>query len=149
MIFIQTSKQDNADDQTGGHKSGLSEKSAYPKEASPLSFQIIGVLLYTDIDIRLKNVIARHLPDSACLVTTHASRPADGTGVAKADRLPPEERLCGCGPVQTERHVAQQCPLSQTVRDCYQFTNLEEVFADKYCSRVQCKIIFDLLEIYK
>ncbi len=64
-------------------------------------------------------------------------------------RLPPEDRLCECGLVQTERHVAQHCPLSQGVRDSYQFTTLEEVFSEKYTSSVQCKIIFDLLEIYK
>ncbi len=56
MLFIQTRKKDNADDQTGGdqnggHKSGLSENSTYPKEAFPLSFRIIGVLLYMVLSI--------------------------------------------------------------------------------------------------
>lgn len=31
-------------------------------------------------------------------------------------RLPREERLCPCGEIQTERHIIENCRLSQEVR---------------------------------
>ena len=32
-------------------------------------------------------------------------------------RIPRDQRLCGCGEVQDERHVPQHCPLVQHIRD--------------------------------
>ena len=79
---------------------------------------------------------------SLCIETGRWNRRGRG-------RLPPEERLCGCGQVQTERHVAQHCPLSQTIRDAYHFSTLDEVFSERFDSKTQCKLIYEILEIYK
>ena len=63
-------------------------------------------------------------------------------------RLPMDERLCECGSVQTERHVLQDCPHTQHIRDHHRFEIIEQVFSDKYSMDVTCKIIHDILSVY-
>lgn len=64
-------------------------------------------------------------------------------------RLPLEERLCRCGQIQTERHVIHECPLSQHIRQNYQFQTMETVFSDQFRPDVTCNVIHDILSIYK
>ena len=59
------------------------------------------------------------------------------------------ERLCVCGVgVQTERHVVQDCPLTQHIRDDYQFSTLEQLFDAHLAPGAVCKILHDILSIY-
>lgn len=64
-------------------------------------------------------------------------------------RIPLEERLCECGSVQTERHVVQECPQTQHIRDSHQFVTLEHLFSDRFSSAMTCKIIYDMLSVYR
>ena len=64
-------------------------------------------------------------------------------------RLPVEERLCVCGLVQTERHVVEACPLTENIRRIHNITRLEDLFTDNISYCVTCKIIHDILELYK
>lgn len=65
-------------------------------------------------------------------------------------RLPEEERLCSCGyAVQTERHVVQHCTLSAHLRQRYRFTSIEELFSDNYSPDLTCKIIHEILSVYR
>ncbi len=64
-------------------------------------------------------------------------------------RLPMEMRLCGCGSIQTELHVAQECPSTQHIRDQYQFTSLDELMSDHFTTEVACEIIYKLLSTYQ
>ena len=63
-------------------------------------------------------------------------------------RLPIEERLCTCGSVQTERHVIEECPRTQHIRDRYRFTTVEELL---YLEDLpaQCSASHYLLKVYK
>ena len=63
-------------------------------------------------------------------------------------RLPVEERLCPCGDIQTEVHVINNCPLSQHVRDVYEFTSITDLMSDKFSIETVCKIIYDVLNLY-
>ena len=63
-------------------------------------------------------------------------------------RLPLAERLCRCGEVQTERHVMEQCVLTQHYRHRYAFHTLEDLFVN-FTNNVICGIIYDVLIIYK
>ena len=56
-------------------------------------------------------------------------------------RLPIEERLCSCGYVQSEEHVVSHCPLSQHIRDEYQFTSFTDLISERFPNEVLCKII--------
>ena len=47
-------------------------------------------------------------------------------------RLPVEERLCVCGGVQTERHVVEDCPLTENIRNIHNITRLEDLLADSF-----------------
>ena len=63
-------------------------------------------------------------------------------------RLPMEERLCSCGEVQTEEHVVSHCPLSQNIRDQYEFTSFNDLLSERYPNELCCKIIYDILNLY-
>lgn len=63
-------------------------------------------------------------------------------------RLPVEERLCECGQVQTERHVVQDCSLTQNIRHFYDLTTCEELFFGKYSPDLTCEIIHKILNVY-
>ena len=64
-------------------------------------------------------------------------------------RLPMEERLCSCGLVQSEEHVISFCPLSQSLRDNYEFTCIEELMSGRFSNETACKIIYEVLELYR
>ena len=63
-------------------------------------------------------------------------------------RLPMEERLCSCGQIQSEEHVISSCPLSQSLRDNYNFSNINDLFTGNFPNETLCKIIFEVLELY-
>ncbi len=63
-------------------------------------------------------------------------------------RLPVEERLCGCGEVQRERHVIEDCPISEHVRQMYAFSRVEELFDGTHSIEISCQIISDILKLY-
>ena len=63
-------------------------------------------------------------------------------------RLPIEERLCSCGYVQSEEHVVSHCPLSQHIRDEYQFTSFTDLISERFPNEVLCKIIYEILNLY-
>ena len=64
-------------------------------------------------------------------------------------RLPMEERLCSCGLVQSEEHVISFCPLSQTLRDIYGFTCMNDIMKGTIPNDIACRIIFELLQLYQ
>lgn len=63
-------------------------------------------------------------------------------------RLPLEERLCSCGEIQTERHVLENCTLTQHLRNNYRYETMEDVFT-KCTTSEMCNVIFDVLKVYK
>ena len=63
-------------------------------------------------------------------------------------RLPMEERLCSCGYIQSEEHVISSCPLSQSLRDNYNFANINDLFTRNFAKETLCKFIFEALELY-
>ena len=63
-------------------------------------------------------------------------------------RLPPEDRLCQCGAVQTEQHVVEQCPLTNHLRQEYGFVTVADVFSNKFQADVSCKIVHEILTPY-
>ena len=63
-------------------------------------------------------------------------------------RLPVEERLCVCGDIQTERHVLQDCTLTQQIRDSHNFSTIEDIFSDTFDDDLTCKIIRQILDVY-
>ena len=63
-------------------------------------------------------------------------------------KLPMEERLCSCGLIQTEEHVISSCPLSQSLRDSYNFSNINDLFTGHFPTETVCKIIFEVLDLY-
>ena len=66
-------------------------------------------------------------------------------------RLPVEERLCSCGLglVQSEDHVISSCPLSYSLRSKYNFTCLNDLMTGDIPMETVCKIIYEVLELYK
>ena len=64
-------------------------------------------------------------------------------------RLPMEERLCSCGLVQSEEHVISSCPLSQSLRDNYGFTCIDDLMSGSFSNETVCKIIYEVLELYR
>ena len=64
-------------------------------------------------------------------------------------RLPLEERLCQCGLVQTERHVIEECTLSQHVRTMFNINSLSDIFSDDQDYSQVCHIVHTILNIYK
>ena len=52
-----------------------------------------------------------------------------------------------CGVVQTERHVVENCPTTQHVRDYYAFNSLDDLFSN-FSNDDVCKIVHDLLRLY-
>lgn len=64
-------------------------------------------------------------------------------------RLPVEERLCVCGAVQTEKHVVEECPLSQNIRNRFNITSVQDLFRTDANYRVTCQMSHDILELYK
>ena len=64
--------------------------------------------------------------------------------------LPLEERVCSCGEgIQTERHVIEVCSLTQGVRSRYRVTSLEHLFSGTFCHKTVCKIIHEILNVFK
>ena len=63
-------------------------------------------------------------------------------------RLPVEEHLCSCGEIQTEIHVVSHCPLSQHIRDEYEFTSINDLMYERFSTELSCKIIYNILNIY-
>ena len=63
-------------------------------------------------------------------------------------RLPMEERLCSCGEIQTEIHVVDHCPLSQHLRDQYEFTSISDLMSERFSNQMSCKIIYEILNLY-
>ena len=59
-----------------------------------------------------------------------------------------EERLCSCGGIQTEMHVVSHCPLSQNLRDEYEFTCITDLMSGRFENKVACKILFKVLKLY-
>ena len=64
-------------------------------------------------------------------------------------RLPLEERLCICGNIQTELHVAQHCTFTQHLRDTHNFSTISELFSDHFNDAERCCIIYKILDVYK
>lgn len=63
-------------------------------------------------------------------------------------RLPVEERLCVCGAIQTEMHVASNCPITLDIRNRYNFSNISTIFSNHRNITDQCEIIHLLLSSY-
>ena len=63
-------------------------------------------------------------------------------------RLPLEERLCQCGEVQTELHVAHHCILTQHIRDMYNFALLSELFSGRFSDAETSHIINMILSVF-
>lgn len=63
-------------------------------------------------------------------------------------RLPPEERLCTCGAIQTERHVVERCTQTQHLRNRYAYRTLEDIF-NIFQNEVVCEILYNVLQTYK
>ena len=64
-------------------------------------------------------------------------------------RLPPEERLCVCGEVQDEWHVVQTCPVTNHLRQAYNFVTLDQLMnSDQFAFDTVCKIIHEILGSY-
>ena len=61
-------------------------------------------------------------------------------------RLPLEERLCSCGAIQTELHVVESCPLTQPIRDSYQFDSWQQLMSKDV--NIAVKIVDSILSIY-
>ena len=61
-------------------------------------------------------------------------------------RLPLEERLCPCRAVQTELHVVESCPLTQPLRDLYQFDSWQQLMLKDI--DITVKIFHSILSIY-
>ena len=78
---------------------------------------------------------------SLCIETGRWNRRGRG-------RLPPEERLCSCGEIQTERHVVESCPATSDIRRNAGLTCVRELFNGKYAHDVACKIVYDILKVY-
>ena len=64
-------------------------------------------------------------------------------------RLLQEERLCVCGNVQTEKHVVEDCPVSNDIRDSVGLTNMDDLFNEKYSHKESCMIIHNILHLYE
>ena len=63
-------------------------------------------------------------------------------------RLPMEDRLCTCGLVQSEEHVVSVCPVSQDIRNYYEFTCIRDLLSGRFDNDTVCKIIYDILHLY-
>ena len=63
-------------------------------------------------------------------------------------RLPMEERLCSCGEIQTEIHVVSHCPLSQHIREEYEFASITDLMSERFPKELSCKVIYDILNLY-
>ena len=64
-------------------------------------------------------------------------------------RLPMDERLCSCSEIQTEDHVLSDCPLTQYIRDEYNFSSLADLMSGSFADGLVCKIIFKVLKVYE
>ena len=63
-------------------------------------------------------------------------------------RLPRERRLCQCGCVQVERHVVEQCPLTERFRS---FHTTEVIFPDSLVNAKtprDFRLIYDIMSVY-
>ena len=63
-------------------------------------------------------------------------------------RLPEDQRLCQCGQIQSERHVIEECPLSQHIKDLYNVNSLENLFLERNDFSTICHICHSILNIY-
>ena len=62
--------------------------------------------------------------------------------------LPMEERLCSCGSIQTEIHVLCQCPISQHIREEYEFSCVADLISGNFENEISCKIVYRILNLY-
>ena len=52
-----------------------------------------------------------------------------------------------CGSIQSERHVIENCNVTQHLRDRYLFNNLNDI-CNKFSFEIMCKIIHEVLLSY-
>ena len=64
-------------------------------------------------------------------------------------RLPLDQRLCQCGQVQTERHVLEECAMSQHIRDLYSLTSLENLLLERDDYTNVCHEVHNIFNSYK
>ena len=60
-----------------------------------------------------------------------------------------EERLCQCGLIQTERHVIEECILSEHLRREFNTNLLTDIFSGEQAYTHVCKFVHKVLDIYK
>ena len=63
-------------------------------------------------------------------------------------RLPVEERLCSCGEIQTEKHVLEQCRISNHIRRHYDITTMENLMERTDYSEVCAAAVHSVLMLY-
>lgn len=63
-------------------------------------------------------------------------------------RLLSHERLCRCGFIQSERHVVEECSLTDHLRRAYGFATVGNLFEYVMSIDITCKIIDKILNIY-
>ena len=63
-------------------------------------------------------------------------------------RLPPEERMCPCGSIQTDYHVLLECPITRPFRQHLDVTatSLESLFESN--PKIFCELCFDVIRAY-
>jgi len=64
-------------------------------------------------------------------------------------RLPRENRLCPCGAVQDERHVLENCPLTQQLRDSHYKTIVFPDIINKPDNYLDFKFTHNVLRFYE
>ena len=64
-------------------------------------------------------------------------------------RLPIDQRLCQCGQVQTERHVIEECVMSQHLRDFYHYNSLNNLFLETNDLSKTLQFVHSVLNVYK
>ena len=57
-------------------------------------------------------------------------------------RLPPEERLCPCGEVQTEEHAVSYCPHTQHLREEYGIRTVQDLISNETTLLTKCDFIY-------
>ena len=63
-------------------------------------------------------------------------------------RLQPNQRVCNCGLVQSEKHVIEECTLTSHLRQSYGYTLISDVFSHHFTGELMCKVIHEILSVY-
>ena len=63
-------------------------------------------------------------------------------------RIPRDNRLCGCGEIQTERHVVEACCLTTHIRHKYGYTNVDAFSAIKCSNSSQVNFLVDIIDFF-